>query len=161
MGCGGCHALYLTKKLHLLESSSTFRAEFKLLVRLESAVTTSLESAFVSRLHLRQILLQYFYILASCDSFSNFRIKRINRITACALYIVLPVPFKAWDKKYGQAHISHKDLISAVRATMIADEHLIIFKKFFPLSNSHHEKHFNYSPNIFLYHRYSICNQVI
>lgn len=71
----------------------------------------------------------------------------MDDITAGALYIVLFVPFKTWNKEQRQAHISHEDLVSAVGAAAVADDRLVIFKIFSSLGNSHHKKHDTESPD--------------
>ena len=88
----GVHDLHVFV-LPISKSPSTFRAEFKFFLRLESTVPTPFVSAFVSCLHLYQVFRQDFYIISPCDLLSNLRCKRVNRIAACILYIVPSVPF--------------------------------------------------------------------
>ncbi len=100
-------------------SLPAFRTEFKILLRFKSTAHTSSGKTPVSRLHLCQMLRQYFYILAACDPSSDLRVKGIDRIAACALYIVLLVPFETRDEEQRQIHIGHEYLIPAIRAYII------------------------------------------
>ena len=130
------------------ESLPAFRTEFKILMRFKSTTHTSSEKAPVSRLHLCQMLRQYFYILAACDPSSDLRVKGIDRIVACALYIVLLVPFETRDEEQRQIHIGHEYLIPAICAAVITDDGLIVFEILSSLRYAHYKKHLDNSPYI-------------
>lgn len=126
---------------------SAFRTVFEVLSCLIATITASLIAVAIAvvitaSVQSGQMLRQYLDILASGNSFTDFRVQFICCITAAGLHIISLIPFEAGYEEERQHHIGHVNLISAVSPTLAAYYLLIEVQILSSISYSHHKKHY-------------------
>ena len=84
----------------ILKPVAALRTKFKILCCLISAVAAApISMTTASLIHQSQMLRQNLHLVPARDRLSNFRIQLIQGIAATHLHIIMPVPFKTWNKK--------------------------------------------------------------